>query len=246
MQTASQKKGACNKCSKVPLLDDGSDALKRCSGCHTALYCSKDCQKADWGTSERPSWHRLICGCLKHCDWQALASHYMSAMQAMLTTEGGFAADQFPAIRSKFIKDHPEHSKTIPVLVISLKTDRKTFLNLEEGCKNAKMWLESAVILLAQEALKDIGQAIIAPEMEQLLTGDVFANKDLQVTVSPIERFPYKVNRASADYAHLIDPKNVPCYVLVGIKDQPVSVEQFIIIKKAEPQEEEESAAAAS
>ncbi|KAI0862481.1 putative MYND domain protein [Xylaria cubensis] len=41
--------GTCNTCGKA------SSQLKRCAKCSTTLYCSRDCQKADWKT------HKKIC-----------------------------------------------------------------------------------------------------------------------------------------------------------------------------------------
>ncbi|KAI0533239.1 putative MYND domain protein [Xylaria digitata] len=44
----------CNNCKKA------SSELKRCAKCSTTLYCSRDCQKADWKT------HKKICGKQSH------------------------------------------------------------------------------------------------------------------------------------------------------------------------------------
>ncbi|KAI3331448.1 putative MYND domain protein [Xylariaceae sp. AK1471] len=41
--------GTCNSCKKA------SPKLKKCAKCSTTLYCSRDCQKADWKT------HKKIC-----------------------------------------------------------------------------------------------------------------------------------------------------------------------------------------
>ncbi|KAI0485771.1 putative MYND domain protein [Xylaria cf. heliscus] len=46
--------GTCNTCKKA------SSELKRCAKCTTTLYCSRDCQKADWKT------HKKICGKQAH------------------------------------------------------------------------------------------------------------------------------------------------------------------------------------
>ncbi|KAI0973731.1 putative MYND domain protein [Xylaria arbuscula] len=46
--------GTCNSCKK------DSAELKRCSKCHTTLYCSQDCQKADW------KMHKKVCGKQSH------------------------------------------------------------------------------------------------------------------------------------------------------------------------------------
>ncbi|KAI1277355.1 putative MYND domain protein [Xylaria sp. FL0933] len=46
--------GTCNNCKKA------SSGLKRCAKCSTTLYCSRDCQKADWKT------HKKICGKQAH------------------------------------------------------------------------------------------------------------------------------------------------------------------------------------
>ncbi|KAI0907244.1 putative MYND domain protein [Ustulina deusta] len=42
--------GSCTTCKKA------SSELKRCAKCSTTLYCSRDCQKADWKT------HKKVCG----------------------------------------------------------------------------------------------------------------------------------------------------------------------------------------
>ncbi|KAI0455976.1 putative MYND domain protein [Xylaria acuta] len=46
--------GTCNTCKKA------SPELKKCAKCTTTLYCSRDCQKADWKT------HKKICGKQAH------------------------------------------------------------------------------------------------------------------------------------------------------------------------------------
>ncbi|KAI1348984.1 putative MYND domain protein [Xylaria sp. FL0043] len=46
--------GTCTNCKKA------SSELKRCAKCSTTLYCSRDCQKADWKT------HKKICGKQAH------------------------------------------------------------------------------------------------------------------------------------------------------------------------------------
>ncbi|KAI0424330.1 putative MYND domain protein [Xylaria sp. FL1042] len=46
--------GTCTNCKKA------SSELKRCAKCSTTLYCSRDCQKADWKT------HRKICAKQSH------------------------------------------------------------------------------------------------------------------------------------------------------------------------------------
>jgi splicing suppressor protein 51 len=52
-QTSSPAPSSCFNCSK--LQTELSEALKRCSKCQTALYCSQDCQKANWKS------HKLTC-----------------------------------------------------------------------------------------------------------------------------------------------------------------------------------------
>ena len=44
---------ACNHCKR---LNGKSDQLKKCSRCRSALYCSKECQIADWSPH-----HKAIC-----------------------------------------------------------------------------------------------------------------------------------------------------------------------------------------
>ena len=42
------KHGACAGCNKAP--PEGQTFSKKCSGCEAVLYCSKECQTADWRT----------------------------------------------------------------------------------------------------------------------------------------------------------------------------------------------------
>ena len=39
----------CDRCGVVK----GRNAMLRCGRCRTALYCSAECQKADWATHKR-------------------------------------------------------------------------------------------------------------------------------------------------------------------------------------------------
>ncbi|KAJ5919621.1 hypothetical protein N7454_009456 [Penicillium verhagenii] len=43
------------KCRKCGTISSNETPLKRCSRCHSAYYCSQDCQKADWKT------HKMAC-----------------------------------------------------------------------------------------------------------------------------------------------------------------------------------------
>ncbi|OBT78767.1 hypothetical protein VF21_02521 [Pseudogymnoascus sp. 05NY08] len=52
-QTSTPALSSCSNCNK--LQTELPEALKRCSKCQTALYCSLDCQKANWKS------HKLTC-----------------------------------------------------------------------------------------------------------------------------------------------------------------------------------------
>ena len=44
----------CRVCRKTPW--EAGNPLQRCQGCHTAVYCSRACQRVDW-----PARHRVEC-----------------------------------------------------------------------------------------------------------------------------------------------------------------------------------------
>jgi hypothetical protein len=49
-------KYTCDHCGKAQSQGRGAAKLKACSGCKTVLYCSKECQKADWKGG-----HKAVC-----------------------------------------------------------------------------------------------------------------------------------------------------------------------------------------
>ena len=47
----------CDQCKQAGT----TETLKRCGGCSTMLYCSKECQKAAWNTHKLVSLHHYHC-----------------------------------------------------------------------------------------------------------------------------------------------------------------------------------------
>ncbi|KAI0436916.1 putative MYND domain protein [Xylaria telfairii] len=90
--------GACNTCQKA------STELKRCAKCSTTLYCSRNCQKADWKT------HKKICGKQAH-ERQGAGSESSAAATALSPPKGLEKPITKPFTRldnNSYLHDRPE------------------------------------------------------------------------------------------------------------------------------------------
>ncbi|KAI1183095.1 hypothetical protein F5B17DRAFT_417556 [Nemania serpens] len=90
--------GTCNSCKKA------SAELKKCAKCSTTLYCSRNCQKADWKT------HKKIYGKQAH-EQSGAGSEYVFGSTALSPPKGLERPITKPFTRidnNTYLHDRPE------------------------------------------------------------------------------------------------------------------------------------------
>jgi hypothetical protein len=70
-------------------LEEGSIALKRCTGCKTVSFCNKTCQKHAW-----KAYHKYECGIFARLQPRVLPSTVRAVMRIVLQRENGLVHDQ--------------------------------------------------------------------------------------------------------------------------------------------------------
>jgi hypothetical protein len=73
---------------------DSSKIFKKCSGCPTAVYCSRRCQAAAWRHPKAA--HRQVCGLYRAC-WDAMMPHDRTINEAVARAWGALPRQQLDA-----------------------------------------------------------------------------------------------------------------------------------------------------
>lgn len=228
-QKASPVAHTCATCNKVD-----TSITRRCFGCKTAYYCSEQCQKKNWANPDgTPGWHKMICGAIKKKNNQVLCELVAQVVSGVIQEEGAFALDQFPPIKSFFLKKRgDDNPPPIVVLSIHFSFGAEDIVCLEQFALNLKMWIETAIISESQKALESLGMKVVAPELSELLDESKFGNKNLLLTVIKEDELEERVSEPNPIYTDWVNPDNIPCFVSTSAKGTSVWASQRILVKR--------------